>query len=309
MKRILSIAGAVLVPLVALASVAVAADPVDTNDRVLLAFNSDLTLPAGEQADFILVARGNATIAGDVETLVILEGSATLTGATADTIVAARSDVTLGPGTVVTGDVRTLDASVIQQGGAEVMGDVRDLQLELLAIGAILGPAVLLLTMGFFLATIVAGWALAAVAHRQVRATEEIISREPVQAFLIGLAGLIVTPIVAVLLIVTIIGAPLGLGILLGVWPLAAFLGYLVTGIWIGDWVLHRSSGVARERPYLAATIGIIVLQLLGLIPPLAAIAGLFGFGAVIVFAWRAIRGRGLPADTAPTQAPAPMGV
>src|SRR4029077_5563567 len=87
-----------------------------------------------------------------------------------------------------------------------------------------------------------------------------LISREPLVTFLIGLGGLIVIPIVAVLLLVTVIGAPLGIGILLVLWPLAAFVGYLVAGIWIGDWVLQRSVGDPGTRPYRAAIIGVLIL-------------------------------------------------
>ena len=108
---------------------------------------------------------------------------------------------------------------------------------------------------------------------------------------------------------VTVVGAPLGLGILFGLWPLMAFLGYLVAGIWIGDWILHRvSPNVVRERPYLASFVGILILQVLGIIPPAAAIASLFGFGAVILMAWRSFRGEQPGATEVPRQSPVPMG-
>ena len=86
---------------------------------------------------------------------------------------------------------------------------------------------------------------------------------------------------------ITVVGAPLGLGILFGLWPLLAYVGYLVAGIWIGEWLLNRSrASTPRERPYLAAVIGLVVLQLVGVVPVLgivSAIASLFGFGAVLV--------------------------
>ena len=61
-----------------------------------------------------------------------------------------------------------------------------------------------------------------------------MITKQPGETLLFGLAGLFVIPIVAILAMITVIGAPLGLAILLMVWPAAAFAGYLVAAIWIG---------------------------------------------------------------------------
>ena len=61
---------------------------------------------------------------------------------------------------------------------------------------------------GSSLVTIVAGLALAALGARQVRTAEALISREPGQTLLVGLAGLVVVPVVAILAMITIIGAP-----------------------------------------------------------------------------------------------------
>jgi hypothetical protein len=100
---------------------------------------------------------------------------------------------------------------------------------------------------------------------------------------------------VAVLAIVTIVGAPIGIALLIVVWPAAAYIGYLVAGIWIGDWLLARFRGSdPAGRPYLAAVVGLIVLMVIGLIPLVGAVASLFGFGAVLLHGWRAFRaGRG----------------
>ena len=70
------------------------------------------------------------------------------------------------------------------------------------------------------------------------------------------------------MLTVTVIGAPLAFGIAFGLWPLAAFVGYLVAGIAIGDWIVGRlSPGVTRERPYLAAVVGLLVLEVVSILP------------------------------------------
>lgn len=309
MKRIIGIAFALAAAFLMLVPVAMAADPATGDGRVVISVRGDVTLPADDRADVVVVVDGAATIAGDVRTLVVVEGSAVLEGAQAETIWAIRSDIELGPGTVVTGDVRTLDSPVRLVGDAAVQGEVSDIQASLFAIGAVLAPAFLLFWLGMGLATIIAGLLLAGLASRQVRMAEQVISREPALAFLAGLLGIVVIPVAALLLMVTIVGAPLGLGVLFGLWPLLAYVGYLVAGIWVGEWLLTRSAArQAPERPYLAAAIGLVLLQLTGLVPVVGivtAIASLLGFGAVLVVAWRVLTsGR---AGTQPVAAPAPM--
>ena len=310
MKRLYVITLSVLLMFLWLVPAALAADPTPVNTgRVLVSTQGDLTMPAGDQADLVFVTQGKATIAGDVNTLVVIQGSADLTGAHVGSILAIQSPITLGAGTVVTGDVRTVDSTVTQTGGAQVQGTVRDVGLDLAGIGLILAPAIFLLWIGFVLATIAAGLLLAALGARQVRTAEGLISHEPGHTLLWGIAGVLVPMVIVIALFVTVIGAPIGLGILFGLWPLTAFLGYLVAGIWIGDWVLHRlTPEIVRERPYLASILGILILQVLTIVPFVTAIASLFGFGAVLLLAWRTFHQGNLPsASVAHPASPAPM--
>ena len=143
------IATAMLLALFILAPVGLAADPPRAGDRVLISINGDVDLPAGRHADAVVVINGTATIEGDVGTLVAINGAAVMTGATAETVVAVGSPITLASGTVVTGDVRTLDSTVEQLDTAVVQGNVRDVSLELVAFGAILAPALILFALGF----------------------------------------------------------------------------------------------------------------------------------------------------------------
>ncbi len=286
-----------------------AAEPrFDHTGRVLIAFNGDVTVPAGETADAVLVTGGTATIAGQVETLVVLDGDAVLQGATIKTVVATGGTVAIDAASTVTGDVRTLDSTVTVDPAATVGGKVSSINADLVAATAVIAPAIMLFMLGLALVTIVAGLALAALGARQVRAAETLITREPGETLLFGLAGLVVIPVVAVLAMVTVIGAPLGLAILLMVWPAAAFAGYLVAGIWIGEWLLYRGATTERPaRPYLAAVLGLIILQIVSLLPLVGAVASLFGFGAVLLLAWRTFRGPSTQPVTTPP-ATQPMG-
>ena len=94
-------------------------------------------------------------------------------------------------------------------------------------------------------------------------------------------------------------------------WPLVAFLGYLVAGVWIGDWVLRQTARErVQERPYLAAAVGVLVLEVLAIVPVLAfvvGIASLFGFGAVLLLSLRTLRSRSsVPTVARPRRLPSP---
>jgi hypothetical protein len=311
MKRILVIAAAMLIVMLSIAPTALAADLSTRTDRILISTNGDVTVPAGEHADLVVVVRGTATIAGDVDTIVTIDGTADLTGAQAETVIAVRSTVNLAAGTVVAGDVIQLDSVIQTSGGAEILGEVKDGQAWLVGLGVVLAPAFFLMWIGVGLAIIVAGLLVAGIAGRQVRAAGALISHEPVTTLVAGILGLVVIPVVAILLMITIVGAPLGAGILLGLWPLVAFVGYLVAGVWIGEWILHRlQPTVVRERPYVASVIGLLSLQALSLVPILAivaSIASLFGFGAVLLLAWRTLRSGAAPRTTVTGAAPMPL--
>jgi hypothetical protein len=309
MKRILAATTALLLVFLFIVPTAFAAGPaLPHNGRTIFSTEGDVTVPAGEHYDLVFVVNGTATVAGDVNTIVVIDGSANVTGARTESVVAVRSPVTLGAGTVVLGDVMKLDSEITRLGDAQVQGGIRDIGVDFAGIGFLVGPAVLLLYVGFAIAAIAAGLLLAGIAARQVRAAEQVISREPVQALLVGIVGVFLPILVAVTLFVTIVGAPLAVGILIGLWPLAAFIGYLVAGIWIGDWILRRTSPTrSSERPYLAAVIGLILLEVIGIWPFLPMIASLFGYGAVLLLAWRTLRSRGASPASYPQTAPAPL--
>ena len=310
MKRLAGFVASVLVAFVLLVPAVLAADPLAHTGRVLVSTQGDITVPAGEHADVVVVVNGVATIQGEVNTVVVVDGSATLIGARTETIVAVRSPVELGPDTVVLGEVMTFDSAVHQTGNAEIAGGVTDMAGAIAGFGFAIASALLLLWIGFGLAMIAAGLLLAGLASRQVRVAETVISEEPVIALVAGIVGLIAFPIIGVALIATLVGAPLGIALLFQVWPMVAFVGYLVAGIWVGDWILRRTSpDRSRERPFLASFIGLLILGLVGLVPVLgivSAIASLFGFGAVMVLAFRTIRGH-LPRPTVAGHATAPV--
>jgi hypothetical protein len=309
MKGLFGLAVALLLAFLVQTPVVLAADPsLPHNGRVLISTNGDVTVPAGERADAVIVIRGSATIAGEVNTVVVVDGAANLTGARTESVVAVRSPVTIGAGTVVFGDVMKFDSVVTRAGDGAIGGVVRDIGADIAGIGWFIGPALIMAYVGFALAAVAAGLLLAGLAARQVRAAESLISHEPVQTLLAAFAGIVLPILLVAILVVSIVGAPLGIGILIGLWPLAAFIGYLVAGVWIGDWVLARMvPGTTRERPYLASIVGLLILEALGVLPFVPMIATLFGYGAVLLLAWRTLRTDSAPVGAIRQPATLPM--
>lgn len=302
MRRLLALLGALTLVLVLVPAVALAADSLPHSGRVLISTSGDITIPAGDQADAVIVINGTATISGTVNFLMVVDGTAVTQGATLENMVVVRSSAELDATTHVLNDVRTFDSNVTQAPGATVDGTVGGIEGDLVGFAWFLAAAAIILWIGIAVFTLVAALVLAAMAARQVRAAGALISHEPGKTALVGFLSLFVIPILAVLAMITLVGIPVGIALLLFVWPTLAFIGYLVAAIWIGEWLLGRSSpGVVRDRPYFAAVVGVIVAGILGFIPVFTFIISMFGIGAVILAGWRVFRGG------ARTPAPAPV--
>ncbi len=309
MKRFLALPCALLL-LLLVAVPALAADPADLphTGRVLFAVGGDLNLPAGDQADAVIVFNGTATVAGTANVVIVIDGTAALNGAVAEDVVVVRGSVELGTGTRVLNDVRTLDASVSRAADVAVGGRVAGLEADLAGWALFLGAAAILLWIGLGVATLLAALLLAGLAAKQVRAAGALISHEAGKTILAGFLTLIGPPIVAIALMLTVIGIPAGIGLLIVIWPAIAFIGYLVAAIWLGEWLLYRSVDESEKprRPYKAAAVGVVVVTVAGIIPLVTFVVSVFGMGAVLLAIWRTFRTADAP-EPALRQSAAPM--
>ena len=292
MRRLLAITAAVAILILAFAPAAMAAGPVSwTGSGTIISTNGTVDIPAGQALDGVVVVNGSATIEGAVNAVVLVHSTATFTGATAHRLVVVDSTANLGPGTTVTGDIAVLHGTVTRDPSASVLGHTTSLDVNLAALAFALIPLIIVLWVGFFVAVVFAGLALAAFGARQTRTAEDLITHRPGHTLVSGLVATIALPVFFGVLTATIIGAPIGLAMLLVGLPLLAFIGWLVAAIWLGDWMLGRTRGADQtEHPYKAAILGVVVLAVAGLLPLVSAIATLFGVGAVVLAAWNNVR-------------------
>jgi hypothetical protein len=291
MNRILGFLAASLLALLVLVPAVAAAGPRPQDEHLVVNTGGDITLPAGQKVDLLVVVNGTATIGGNATSVVVINGTLALAGARVANIVSISSTIILDGTSVVTGDIRTIQSTVNQSAGSTVYGKVIE-GFDLAVTAWVLASALFLAYLGFAIAAVVAALLLAGIASRQVRTAEALIRDEPAMTFLSAFAGFVGILVAGTLAIVTVVGIPLGLGTLAIVLPGLAIIGYLVAGISLGEWIVGRlTPGVRRERPYLAAVVGVVALDIVSIVPPIGGVACLVGFGAVILLIWRTMRG------------------
>lgn len=291
MKKLIALVAVVALS-VGLAGTALAADEeFPHSGRVLFVAGGDVEIGATEQADLLVVLSGDARVSGTVNALVVIDGTATVTDATLETIAVINGSVDLAAGTTVADDVLEFGSEVERAAGVEIGGSIRNIAGDVAGFGIFIGFAVLAMWIGFGIATLIVGLLVAGLTARQARAATDLIRSEPAKTALVGLLSVIVLPILAIAAMATIIGLPAGFGLLVVVLPAVAFIGYIVAAIWLGEWLLSRRDGaIPAERPYAAATIGLLFAFVLGLIPLVSAILSILGFGAVVLAGWRTLR-------------------
>ncbi|HEX7119870.1 MAG TPA: hypothetical protein VF212_13850 [Longimicrobiales bacterium] len=264
---------------------------------VLLRVNGPLRLAAGDSASTVVVVGHDADIEGTIgEQLVVIGGTARVAGTIRGNLVVVDGRAVLGPEALVGQDVVLHESTLEQAPGAYVGGVVRRrAEFEW-------GPFVgWIFWLSLTLLILAVGLVVAALAGRQLFDAAARIRERPGPVVLTALLVAIGLPLLAFLAFVSLIGIPLALLIGFFVVPALALVGLAVTGTWIGAAAIRRWGGAeryerSRRHPYLAVTIGLLVLQIVALIPVLGGLvlvlASQLGAGALVYRAWRVSRER-----------------
>ena len=126
---------------------------------------------------------------------------------------------------------------------------------------------------------------------------------EPAAVLLPAVGLLVGLPVLSGLLMITVVGIPVGLAGLLVVLPMLWFVGSVAVAVRIGDWVLFQLRGrTEASHPLVAATMGLVVIGIVSVIPVVGFLVGLAGAGAASLVAWRAAFA-GRPRTTSTPQA------
>ena len=258
----------------------------------------DVTVAADESVGTVIVINGTLSVEGTVGTAILIESDGRLTGADAETLVVINGSVDLTEGSTVQNDVVLVSSTLVSDESSTVEGEiVENFDRGLLVALWVLG---LFLAVGMGILAIVAALVFAAVAPGTARLATHAIRKELGPTLLAGLILFFGAPLAMIAFFVTIVGIPTAIAIGFAVYGIMGFLGYLVTGIWLGDLIISRGTGVGH--PYLAAFIGMLLLAVVSIIPGLGGLIGMvaafLGGGALALLAWRSFRGRGVTTAT-----------
>ena len=258
-----------------------------------------LRLEAGSVARQQLVAIGRGLVVdGDAQTdVAALQGSVDVSGHVGGDLIVLGGDARLAGTARVGGDVFVVGGTLTAAPGARIDG--RSVSYPTAAAAwmtLIEGPSLGLsafapIVLGTKLA-LLAAWAAVlllffATSGRQLLATSDDVRREPFRSFGVGLTGVFAIVLTA-LFFSAFAGPALGLpllvllvlaAVLLKLWGMVAVFHAL--GAWLGERVLRR-----RLRPLNAATLGLLALGILKLLPWIGiwtwTVASFIGVGAAL---------------------------
>jgi len=272
-----------LIPAVAQAQGNGSAEP---EDQIVL--SGTVTVPKGKEAGEIVVFHGRATVAGvALGDVVVLDGPIVVNGQVSGSVVAVTGDVTLGPGAQVRGDV-VAGGTVTADEDARVEGDVNE-GVNFTLRGPLEAVARFLVWFALSVSTLLIGIGLMLFAPRGADAVHLAASTGPWASAGWGLGALVGLPVLAVLLVASVLGMPLGITLLLAL----AFI--LFVGFGLSAWIVGRLLWRPPRNRWLALLFGWLLASGATAIPYAGGavwVAGSgFGLGAATVATWRA-RGR-----------------
>jgi hypothetical protein len=299
---------ALLVTGLAVASLALLAGPAlaqdgstEPHDQIVL--TGRLVVAADETVDAAVIVDGPAVVDGTVrEVLVVVNGDAEVSGTVGEDVVVLNGDVVIRSSAEIGGDLVTQSTPTIED-GATIRGDRSSAMTRFDFDFGFAGRFVW--WIGYTVSVLVLGVLLLAFAPRLFPAVRDAATGDIGASIGWGVGLFFLLPIGSVLLLVTVVGIPLGIFTLLALAFLYT-LGYVVATIGLGSRLLPSQ----RSR-FVAFFAGLAVLRLLALIPFVGGwlwfLGSVWGLGLLAV----AIRrGRAdVPAGPPPPAPPVPVGV
>jgi hypothetical protein len=267
----------------------------ENSDDVYVRVNGTVDLAASENVDTLVAVNSEARVAGTVrDTLVIVNQTAAVSGDVGRDAIVVNGTLRLEPTAHIGGDVVLINGEVSQADGAVIAGSI--VERRGASIGAefsrVTAAVSLIAWLGMTLLIVVVALGWAAVGGRQLSEIAGLLGARPGLAAVAAVIFWIAVPVVAFVAFVTVIGIPIGITLLLVVAPLLWGLGYVATGTRLGFFFADlRRTTPDLAHPYREAMLGVVVFQLIGLIPIVGgivvALAGLFGAGAIVIHVWR----------------------
>lgn len=262
-------------------------------EGVILRVNGPVSIAAGDTVGMLVVVNGDAVVEGVAGGLVVISGTARVSGEVRDEIVVARGHLDLAPGGIARDDVMLYGSTMAADPQSTVLGTIHD--EPGLSFSA---RASWLFWLSVTLVCLAGGLLFAGLGNRQLVGAVRTMVHEPRATALAAFILMAGIPALAMFAFVTVIGIPLGFAVLFMVLPLIACLGYIVTGTLLGAALIRRRDGwrTAGGKLYAETAVGIFTLQLVSAVPGIggliAILASLAGAGALAVRSYRIQRPR-----------------
>jgi hypothetical protein len=270
--------------LLGLTAPAWAAQDGQTSDAFVV-LSGPADVPRGEQVGDLVVFHGSSTVDGTVNgSLTAFDAPVTVSGRVDGDVVVFNGRVELARGANVTGDVVSREDPIVAS-GATIGGTTRRVQTNVNWVGYGWVSA-LAWWLAVSISTLLIGLALLWLTGRGANSIEDTGRSRIGPSIGWGLLAFFGLPILAILALVTIVGIPLGIGLLAAL-ALIYTLGYTATA-----WIIGRRILGTRTGWVVAFLLGWGILRLLALIPAVGGLiwfaAVVFGLGALTVTIWRA---------------------
>ena len=261
----------------------------------------DSILPSGQQADSIVSILGDARIDGEVnDSAVTVLGNTYIDGKIDGDAVAVLGNMELGPHAEIGGNVVAVGGTLQRDPAAIVRGNVQHVFAgnfgsvgwlrtwvhhclfygRPLALAPGLGWA-----WGLALACLAFYAGLALLFRDGLTRCVQTFETQPGHSVLAALIAMLLTPVLVVLLCVTVIGIAAVPFVVFGLFC-AALFGKAVMLAWLGRRVAGRHGEGAMSHPAVAVLIGGMLVLVLYLVPVLGLLVykllGLLGLGAVV---------------------------
>ena len=257
------------------------------NARNIYAAGGDIDIQADDGAKGIYVAGLSVALSGAVTDAYITAASANVSGTVAQNLTVRANNVTFDPDATVGGDITiiskkrpvlpaSIDPSNVTYKAPGVIGRWRDGGLRGQTALQKLG---LILTVSGIVAAVVLSLVLNAMRgsffHERALHFRRCFWRDMLR----GLAGVIVAPVLSVLLLVSVVGIPIG-AISLVICAVALYLSPIVSGVILGRLIFPKLN---RFGSGAIVTCLIWLLMLVPYLGPVVSIAAhLFGVGSLI---------------------------
>jgi uncharacterized RDD family membrane protein YckC len=299
------------------------------DDRDVVSVGHGSHLPAGEKADAVVSVFGASSSEGEAVDVVSVLGSTHVTGPVSDNavavlgnsyvdskvdgdVVAVLGNIELGPHAEIGGDVVSVLGTINRDPAAIVHGDVQNvLDVDIAGVSGFswlstwINQCLLYGRPLAFHAGLSWAWTialgllvfyacLALMFRAGVEECVRTLEAQPGHAALAALIGILLTPVLIILLLVTVIGIA-AVPFVVGALFCMSLFGKAVMLAWLGGRITGGRPGAAGH-PAVAVLIGGAVALVLYVVPVVGFLVykllGFFGFGAVVYTLLLRVRAR-----------------